>query len=219
MASCDLFAAEYNLDVLMNADNQNRMLIPDGLHIKDLVTKAKYKRLVKQLAKSFNIDIEQLGRFLPLILVNVISEATLAKDYKLPLDMHLWRYAKSLELRTEGIESYESQLEIIRKIRLKDQIKMIFEIVRNPSKFRRSIVRMAQWYTEEEIGKLYKNGKKSLGKYKGILLTKRNFIMANRLEEMATENKTFFAVGAGHLAGKNGVLKILKDKGWKLKAI
>jgi len=30
------------------------------------------------------------------------------------------------------------------------------------------------------------------------------------------ESPTFFAVGAGHLAGKNGVINLLRNKGYKL---
>jgi uncharacterized protein YbaP (TraB family) len=219
LGEVDLFAAEYDLDILSSSGKQGDMMMSQGKHIRDMVTPARYKRLKKQLDKSFGINIDQLGRFLPLILVNFISESTLEKDFNLPLDMHLWKHAKEEGLSTIGIESYDSQIEIIKKIKLKHQVKMITEIARNPAKFRKNILRMAEWYRQEEIIKLYKNGKKSLGKYKDLLLKNRNYIIAERFEELTRDHKTLFAFGAGHLAGKDGVLKLLKDKDWKLKAI
>jgi hypothetical protein len=36
---------------------------------------------------------------------------------------------------------------------------------------------------------------------------------------MMTEKSTFFAVGAGHLCGQNGLISLLKKEGFKLKVI
>ncbi len=41
--------------------------------------------------------------------------------------------------------------------------------------------------------------------------------MVNRLKEMAGDGRTYFVVvGAGHLGGENGMLKLLVDKGFKI---
>lgn len=49
------------------------------------------------------------------------------------------------------------------------------------------------------------------------LLEDRNERMANKLSQMAEEGKIFFVVlGAGHLAGDKGVLKLLQSKGLKI---
>lgn len=215
----EVFAAEYDLDILAATASSSDMMIPAGKHIRDLLTPAQYKKLEHQLSKTFNVQIGQFGRFLPLIIVNLISELTLSQDYNLPLDMYLWSKAQELGLKTIGIESYESQLAIINRIKLQHQVKMLLNIARNPDKFRKNLFRMAEWYEQEEIIKLYKSGKKSLGKYKNILLKSRNFIIADRFEEVTKDQKSLFAFGAGHLAGKDGVLKLLKEKDWKLKAI
>ncbi len=45
----------------------------------------------------------------------------------------------------------------------------------------------------------------------------RNERMANRLKEMAGDGRTYFVVvGAGHLGGESGMLKLLQDKGFKI---
>jgi uncharacterized protein YbaP (TraB family) len=43
--------------------------------------------------------------------------------------------------------------------------------------------------------------------------------MAHRLNLMVREQSLFAAIGAGHLAGEKGVLRLLKKQGLKLKAI
>jgi uncharacterized protein YbaP (TraB family) len=39
------------------------------------------------------------------------------------------------------------------------------------------------------------------------------------MEPIMLENATFFAVGAGHLCGKNGLLQLLEQKGYQIKVI
>lgn len=217
--SSELFAAEYNLNEMQSAKGGGDLLIPDGRSLLDILGDKKFDRNRKIIKKAFNIDLEHFKNYFPLIVVNVLSEASLSKDFSMPLDLHLWNFAKKSGLELHGIETYESQLKIIHKMKIKDQVKMITNVAKNPSKFRKNMIRMAKSYENEEIGKLFKEGKKSLGKYKKVLLKNRNYIMARRLEEFSREKKTFFAIGAGHLAGSYGVLKLLKDKGWKLKGL
>jgi len=39
------------------------------------------------------------------------------------------------------------------------------------------------------------------------------------MKEMMLKEKVFFAVGAGHLCGENGLIALLKREGFKLKPI
>lgn len=219
ISDVELFVAEYNLDQVKFVQNAGDLLIPEGKSVRDILGEKKFLRIQKSIFKSFKLDLSQFEYYLPLLTVNVIAEAILTKDYNLPLDVFLWNYAKELDKSLDGAETYASQQVIMKKIKVSDQIKMLKDVARKPYKYRKSILKMAEWYEEEAINVLYKNGKKSLGKYKNILLKRRNFIMASQFEKFSKEKMTFFAVGAGHLAGEYGILKLLKDKGWKLKAI
>src|SRR6478609_3292640 len=51
------------------------------------------------------------------------------------------------------------------------------------------------------------------------LLDRRNILMAHRIDSIAHHRSTFFAIGAAHLPGKNGVLEILKKKGFKVRRV
>jgi uncharacterized protein YbaP (TraB family) len=49
------------------------------------------------------------------------------------------------------------------------------------------------------------------------LLTDRNEAMAERLAEFGKDGRVYFVVlGAGHLGGEKGVIKLLEAKGYKL---
>ncbi len=215
----EVFAAEYDLDQLRSTEDGSFMRIPEEQTISGFLGKQKYKRIQNAIHKAFGVDIAPLDRIYPLLIVNLIGESTLSSDFSLPLDVYLWEMSKGLSLRLEGIETFESQQRIFQKIKLKDQVKMLKDLSRNTSKYRKSINRMASLYEDEQIRLLYKQGRKSLGKYKNLLLYSRNHIMAKRFEQIAKEDQLLFAIGAGHLAGKYGVLKLLKNKDWKIKPI
>ena len=48
------------------------------------------------------------------------------------------------------------------------------------------------------------------------MLTKRNHKWINNMPELMKNESVFFAVGAAHLSGENGVLKLLKENGYKI---
>ncbi|WP_235295689.1 TraB/GumN family protein [Portibacter marinus] len=215
----DVFAAEYHLDEVQSHAANEHLFIPEGGKISDILSKKKFERIRNQLIKSFSIDLQLFDRFLPMVLVNFIGEAILSQEYNLPLDVYLWKYAKSLDKKLKGMETFESQRKILHNISLSDQIKMLKDLARNTGKYRKNIFRMSMWYEEEQIQKLYKNGKQSLGKYKHILLKNRNKKIAARFDQISESRSLFCAVGAGHLAGNYGILVLLKNNNWKLEAI
>ena len=48
------------------------------------------------------------------------------------------------------------------------------------------------------------------------LITARNRVMAERLDRMLGHELLFVAVGAFHLVGESGVLRLLEDKGYQV---
>lgn len=51
------------------------------------------------------------------------------------------------------------------------------------------------------------------------LIVSRNIIMANSMEKIMEEKSLFAAIGAAHLAGKEGVIQLLRDKGYTVKPV
>ena len=52
-----------------------------------------------------------------------------------------------------------------------------------------------------------------------ILLYKRNYIITDSISKHAQGSSVFCAVGAGHLHGYKGILRLLKHKGFKVKPV
>ena len=75
-------------------------------------------------------------------------------------------------------------------------------------------------YKTESIGDYHKSMTIQMGnEITKILVDKRNKNWIDNIESLIKKDKTFIAVGMGHLAGKNGLLNLLSEKGYKLEQI
>ena len=78
---------------------------------------------------------------------------------------------------------------------------------------------MAALYEQADIQKLYKVARRSTKGSRRLLLFDRNVIMARRIADLSQEMTLCAAIGAGHLAGKKGVLQLLKSAGFAVKPV
>jgi uncharacterized protein YbaP (TraB family) len=214
---CELFATEFNMDEAQYSAEANHMDLPEGTTIKSLLGKKKYAKVRKIIRKSYGLDLDFFKECLPLLVNNLLTEKILSDDMQSPLDHTLWAYAKEQGKITVGVETFQEQMDILDHIPLDNQIKQLKGIAKNPEAFRREIMKAAELYEQEDIQKLYKLVKKSTGELRKLMLYDRNVIMAERIARMAAENSGCFAVGAGHLAGQKGVIKLLKAEEFQVK--
>jgi uncharacterized protein YbaP (TraB family) len=77
-------------------------------------------------------------------------------------------------------------------------------------------------YKSQDVEKLYLGAvedEKSDPDFQKKLLDDRNTAWIPKIEAFVKDKPTFIAVGAGHLGGKNGVIQLLRAKGYDVKAI
>ena len=87
---------------------------------------------------------------------------------------------------------------------------------------RTETARMVQYYRTEELEQVYKSVTEEKGMSKDALywlLEARNANWVKRMPAMMKAHSTFFAVGAGHLAGDKGVIRQLRANGYTVKPV
>ena len=99
------------------------------------------------------------------------------------------------------------------------QIKGLLQIGKNPKKYRQALAKSITTYIKQDFQNLYQSSKKGAGDKRKVLLYNRNKIMAERIAQYIEKQSLFAAIGAGHLGGGKGVLRLLKQKGFKLSPI
>ena len=218
IAKCDVFIAEYPLDS-ENAEIVQYMQFPGNGHIRDYMSDKKYRKLSKQLRKSFHLDLDRIGFFKPMVIENMLTESLFGMDYPFPMDVLLWNYAKTMQLELVGAETLDRQLKIMKSLDVNQQMKSLEALGRNSKKYKKKIFNLIKYYKEQNLPLLYKKSAKSLGKMRKILLYDRNKRIARTFIENAEQKKVFMAIGAGHLYGEKGVLRLIKHAGFKIKPL
>ena len=102
---------------------------------------------------------------------------------------------------------------------IKTQAKILVETVTDWNKGKAELKGMMDAYVAGNLDLLYKlmsESESSEMLNQAELIDARNKNWAKEMPAIMKANSVFFAVGAGHLPGKMGVLALLKAKGYKV---
>lgn len=215
----DAFAAEYDLDIENPEAFHDIALLPEGQKLSELISPKIYAKLSKVFLRESGLKLQYFEDKKPVIILNMLGAAQFSEERQISLDQYLYNFAKTESKEMLGIESFESQLEIMRKMPMKDQLKSLKEMALNFGRYRRNIKKTTALYLEGDLIKILKKVKQTSGGMRKLLLYDRNLLMASRIAEIASGKSLFAAIGAGHLGGKKGVLRLLKKAGFEVRGV
>ena len=219
IASCNTYAAEYNLDDSLSKPAQSSFLLPENMLLSDLLGKKSYRKLEKLFFNQTGNHLASFNNRNPFFIISVLTESYYNSEMPYPLDIHLYLQAKSMGKSVTGIESFEEQIDIMQKIPLKDQIKTLQWIIKHPGRFKKQNEKAVTYYLNQDIFTLYKTLKKGALGMRRIMIYDRNKLMAERIAKMVKSDSVFVSIGAGHLSGGKGVLRLLKYHGLKIEPV
>lgn len=180
----------------------------------------QYQKLQQLLKEVVDLDITQFEHLTDAAIVSMVTFKSFpCTDFKM-YEMELLQTAAAAEKKMGGLETAAEQMEILGKSL---GINAVFEMLNDLKKDGfKSTKEMVALYTNQDVQGLYDYMKKSsymTDEVYNEMLTKRNHNWINEMPELMKNQSVFFAVGAAHLSGNNGVLKLLKDNGYTIKPV
>src|SRR5690554_3465492 len=119
--------------------------------------------------------------------------------------------------RMGGLETVTQQMELMnRTMNTETILKMLHEF---KEKRFEPTERLVTLYKEQQIDGLLHLMRESSYMNEGTyheMLTRRNHEWVEKIPEIMQRHATFFAVGAGHLGGEDGVLQLLRTRGYEI---
>ena len=133
-------------------------------------------------------------------------------------EKELTSLAKKEKKTIIGLETLQEQMEIVGSIPLEDQIE---DLKSSTAGMIRDYNEMLAAYTSQNLSDLEKIGTESEGfdKMEAKLLTERNERWVKTIQEQLAKTSTFYAVGALHLVGEEGLINQLQEAGYSLAPI
>ncbi len=115
-----------------------------------------------------------------------------------------------------GLESISEQFELVESLySAKEVLAQLEALEVNKQEFKK----LVQLYLAEDIDRLLESSKSqefSDAVFMKRFLTDRNYQWSLKIPKLIASQSTFIAVGAAHLAGKQGVLQLLRDQGYSV---
>jgi hypothetical protein len=165
--------------------------------------------------------IESYGKFKPFILAQTITQFAFL-DKTVSYEREIIKTIKNKDISLEGLETTESQISLFASLPIQKQIQMVLQAI-DSSETNKSLLKLLQQaYKEQDLDKIHQ-----LIQEESIVtatdfnyfVTDRNLLWIKPLSNYFKNGKNFVAVGAGHLAGENGILNLLRKEGYRTKAI
>jgi uncharacterized protein YbaP (TraB family) len=184
---------------------------------------ADYAVVDRYLVQHVGTGLAQLGAFKPIALISLLYQGILGCQ-PASYDKAFAQMAGNSRKPVLGLETLEQQLAIFDKVPVEDQVKALVAMVRKPEEAKAEVNRLLAAYKAQDLPELMKFSKESefspeSSEFLEDLLAKRNLNWIPTIETVAGRKPTFFAFGAAHLGGKDGVVELLRAKGYAVKAI
>ena len=143
----------------------------------------------------------------------------------IPMDLFLMNEAQERNLDVLGLETIEDQIKLFDEQTLEDQIKSLEKTVNDYDNYHEKLDEIIDIYAKGDVEKLHdavnfgSTTKEDIEFIKKILYKRNNTMHEGIIKLLESGESHFIAVGAGHLGGEKGLLKKLKDSGYKLKRV
>lgn len=212
---CNVFAGELKFDEGMNMKMMNHLFMAGDTTLSDLLKGEKYSFVKGLLNEKLGMMASFSERMKPIFVSVLLTDTEMLQSNKPPLDLYFQEYAKEKSIEVIGLETFQDQISAFNSIPLQLQADMLYDDLKDLEENGDVTDDLIQLYTSENLDSLYKMSYEAYGENLGtILLTNRNEKMAEKIGELVKTQRTFIGVGAAHLAGKEGLVALLRAQGF-----
>lgn len=199
------------------------MMMKDGAKLSTLLSPEDFKILDEFMKKNLNMSAKMFDSFKPFMISSMLFPKML--DCKSQsVESELMKITKEQNEEIFGLEKAEDQMKVFDEISYQDQADELLKTVKdNLEKDKKEFQEMITIYQNKDIEGMLKmmsdSDNKITSENQDILLNDRNKNWIPIMIKTMKDKPTFFGVGAGHLAGEEGVIKLLRKKGYKVEAV
>lgn len=216
------------LEVQMDAEtlisSLTAMLLTDGRDLRSVVGSALYRRCL-EAAEQRGIPDMALQRYKPWAIATLLSLPPMETGQF--LDLVLYQTAQQDGKQIVGLETAAEQLGAFDRLSDSDQIVLLEDTLRNLDQMPTLYTELLEAYLRRDLaalvelsGNSFQGGSTQVAEhFQEYLVIDRNHRMVDRLLPHLREGDVFAAVGALHLPGEEGMLNLLRQKGYRVERL
>jgi len=210
-------------DPTLQAKMMGGMYMKDGKTLKDFVSDEEFTAIDSLFTNQAGMSINMIQNIKPFFLASMLYPKMIDCPME-SFELELMKVTKEQNEEVFGLETIEDQLQVFETIPYEDQVVDLIRMAKDNLAYdKTTFAKMFKIYEEENITAMLDmmddENNKTTAKHQDILLKNRNINWIPRIEKYSKKQPTFFGVGAGHLAGENGVIKLLRKAGYTVTAV
>ncbi|WP_343670191.1 TraB/GumN family protein [Chitinophaga sp.] len=216
------FYMEFNMD---DTEAMNRiageMMMPEGYSFKALLPADDYTLLSNYFRDSIGVPLQSLDRMKPMLLMSMLMEKTATCPNPVSCENMLLLLAKDQGLTIHGLEKAEDQIAIFDSIPDKEEAASLVKTVKEMAANRVEYQQLLDAYYAANLNQLLHLilQEEDVVRYQKLMLDDRNNNWIPVITKQIQQTPSFFACGAGHLAGKGGVIALLRKAGYTVEPV
>lgn len=220
LLSTKQFYGEVKMDDLAQQIQLMKEMMMTDKTLESLLNQEDYKKVNIAFEKITGTPITMYKQFKPFMSLSALIMASETCIEKVQPETEFMKIAKEGNLPIFGLETVADQMKTIDKLPLDSQVDMLKKMVLNFDSARTEMRAMADVYKTRDIDSIYRfilssgSGSGMSQDMERDLIITRNNNWIPLIKKAIIEKPSFFAVGAGHLGGKTGVVNLLRTQGY-----
>jgi uncharacterized protein YbaP (TraB family) len=210
-------------DPEMGTEDNTYDYMKDSVTIESLLSKADYKLVDDYFIKNKGRSVAVHNTLKPEF-VNMMLTSNMQDCKTTSYDEEIMKIMKKDNKEIFGLETLKDQSLMFDTIPYSVQVKSIVDNVKDDrASSRQRIKDLYKMYDNRDIEGIENSIRTSVNKtysdYTDIILSHRNKKWIPKIEQAAKAKPTMFAFGVTHLAGKEGIIMLLRKKGYTVEAV
>ena len=209
---------------------QTAATLPDSRLMSRLLSSEEFAMLDKEVSDLLKITLKQIDMLHP-AMIQTFFQLELYKqmahfDDNTKSDSYFQLVANEKGMPIYGLETIDKQVELLfPKEDLRKQALELVDVAKRKNEAYAELKELNRLYKIGDINGLDRLNRKSNANWSisdeenAEMVDNRNIAWARQLPELMQSSSCFIAVGALHLPGENGLIKLLKQEGYKVRPI
>jgi uncharacterized protein YbaP (TraB family) len=197
-----------------------QVLLPEGKTLQDFMEPQDYIKLKAYCLDSLQWSeskFERSSKLKPMFFSSILIQESMSNMASYEMEFN--KMAKKKKKETIGLETIEFQLGLFDQLPMSTQVEMLKADYISDMKSYDTLLACYLKEDLETLGKLMAEETAAYPEFNDILLVQRNKSWIAPMKTQMQKESTFFAVGAGHLSGPEGVIALLRAQGFTVTAI
>ncbi len=220
---------EMDLAVMTDPDAQIEMMVkgmlPRGKSLTDILS-PKTLTLAEACSAEVGMQMVAFKHYKPWMFVMVLTATRLEQlgfSAQHGIDWHFYQRARESNKHVIGLETLDEQLALFESMVAGDQDAFVRQSLEDFANIEEELAGIISSWNSGDLGALEKALLDNLRNYPSvhrILIKERNARWMKTLEEVLQSGKTsMIIVGAGHLPGKDGLVSLLRARGYSVEQL